>query len=116
MSVAFGLVNGAAPDGGNDVAAAAMLALALMPGACTLVNRLRTLGPEIDQIVAGKLWLEVRTFPWRRLTKVSANIMLNARAGVLQERGAGATMLAVAIGGARRRWAAPNGGNFRSQP
>lgn len=87
-AVLLGLAEVAAPDGGNDVAAAAVLAWALMPGACTLANRLRTLSPEIDQIVAGQLWLEVRTFPWRRLTKVSANILLNTRAGVLRECGA----------------------------
>ncbi|KNX35876.1 hypothetical protein [Luteipulveratus halotolerans] len=75
----------AAPDGADNTAAAAALAWALMPGACTLANRLRTLTPEIDQVVAGQLWLEVRTFPWRRLRKVSANILLNTRAGVLRE-------------------------------
>lgn len=78
----------AATDGGNDVAAAAALAWALMPGVCTLANRLHTLAPEIDHVVAGQLWLQVRTFPWRRLTKVSANIVLNTRAGVLRECGA----------------------------
>lgn len=86
--VLLGLTQLAAPDGCNDVAAAAALAWALMPGACTVANRLRTLSPEIDQVVAGQLWLEVRTFPWRRLTKVSANILLNTRAGVLRECGA----------------------------
>jgi hypothetical protein len=54
----------AAADGGNDVAAAAALACALMPGACILANRLRTLAVQIDQIVAAQLWVEVRTFPW----------------------------------------------------
>ncbi|PWJ23263.1 hypothetical protein ATK17_3756 [Branchiibius hedensis] len=86
--VLLALAQLAAPDGDNDVAAAATLAWALMPGACTLANRLRTLSPEIDQIVAGQLWLEVRTFPWRRLTKVSSNILLNTRAGTLRECGA----------------------------
>ena len=41
----------AAVDGGDDIAAAAALAWALMPGACTLANRLRTLtwnnAPEV---------------------------------------------------------------------
>lgn len=77
----------AATDGGNDVAAAAALAWALVPGVCTLANRLSTLTPEIDQVVAGQLWLEVRTFPWRRLMKVSANILLNTRAAALAECG-----------------------------
>ena len=44
----------AAVDGGNDVAAAAALAWALMPGACTLANRLRTLDWHIDEMVAAQ--------------------------------------------------------------
>ena len=78
----------AAADGGDDVGAAAALACALMPGACILANRLRTLAAHIDQIVAAQLWLEVRTFPWRRMRKVAANVLLNTRAGVLADCGA----------------------------
>jgi hypothetical protein len=65
----------AAVDGGDDIAAAAALAWALMPGACTLANRLRTLTWHIDEIVAAQLWVEVRTFPWRRLRRVAANVL-----------------------------------------
>jgi hypothetical protein len=36
----------AAVEGGDDPAAAAALAWALLPGACTLARRLRTLTPE----------------------------------------------------------------------
>ena len=75
----------AAADGGDDTAAAAALAWALMPGACTLANRLRTLDWHIDEIVAAQLWVEVRTFPWRRLRKVAANVLMNNRAGVLRD-------------------------------
>jgi len=75
----------AAVDGGDDVAAAAALAWALMPGACTLANRLRTLHWHIDEVVAAQLWVEVRTFPWRRLRKVAANVLMNTRAGVLRD-------------------------------
>jgi hypothetical protein len=75
----------AAVDGGDDVAAAAALAWALMPGACTLANRLRTLHWHIDEIVAAQLWVEVRTFPWQRLRKVAANVLMNTRTGVLRE-------------------------------
>jgi len=75
----------AAADGGDDTAAAATLAWALMPGACTLANRLRTLTRHIDEIVAAQLWVEVRTFPWRRLRKVAANVLMNTRAGVLRD-------------------------------
>ena len=75
----------AAVNGGDDIAAAAALAWALMPGACTLANRLRTLGWRIDEIVAAQLWVEVRTFPWRRMRKVAANVLLNTRTGVLRD-------------------------------
>jgi len=75
----------ASADGGDDTAAAAALAWALMPGACTLANRLRTLTWHIDEIVAAQLWVEVRTFPWRRLRKVAANVLMNTRAGVLRD-------------------------------
>ena len=78
----------AAADGGDDIAAAAALAWALMPGACALANRLRTLTWNIDGIVAAQLWVEVRTFPWRRLRKVAANVLMNTRAGVLADCGA----------------------------
>src|SRR5665647_1242053 len=51
----------------------------------TLANRLRTLHWHIDEVVAAQLWVEVRTFPWRRLRKVAANVLKNTRTGVLRE-------------------------------
>jgi hypothetical protein len=78
----------AATDGGDDVAAAGALAWAVLPGACTLAHRLRTLSPQVDHLVAAQLWVEARTFPWRRLRKVAANVLMNTRAGVLRECGA----------------------------
>jgi hypothetical protein len=78
----------AAVDGGDDIAAAATLAWALLPGACTLANRLRTLTSHIDEVVAAQLWVEVRTFPWRRMRKVAANVLMNTRVGVLRDCGA----------------------------
>lgn len=96
----------AAPDGGDDIAAAAALAKCLLPGACRLAGWLSTLPPKevfrdsqplvggtwsaverIDELVASQLWIEVRTFPWRRLRKVAANIMMNTRVGVMREVG-----------------------------
>jgi hypothetical protein len=77
----------AAADGGDEIAAAAVLAWAVMPGACALANRLRTLAQHIDELVAAQLWVEVRTFPWRRLTKVAANLLMNTRTGVLRDQG-----------------------------
>lgn len=78
----------AAVDGDNDIAAAATLSWALLPGACVLAHRLRGLSPRIDEVVAAQLWVEARTFPWRRLRKVAANVLMDTRSGVLRECGA----------------------------
>ncbi len=96
----------AAPDGGNDIPAAAALTKCLLPGACRFAGWLSTLPPgevfrdsqpvlagtwsaveRIDELVASQLWIEVRTFPWRRLRKVAANILMRTRVGVLREVG-----------------------------
>ncbi|WP_157537490.1 hypothetical protein [Nocardioides sp. Root190] len=96
-----------APDGGDEVAAAAALAKCLLPGACQLAGWLLSLPtkgwtPEdsqpvldcsgslstrINELVAAQLWIEIRTFPWRRLTKVASNIMMRTKYGVLKELG-----------------------------
>lgn len=96
----------AVPDGGDDIAAAAALAKCLLPGACRLAGWLSTLPPRevfrdsqpvmagawsaverVDELVASQLWIEVRTFKWRRTRKVAANILINTRVGVLREVG-----------------------------
>jgi hypothetical protein len=79
----------ASPTGGDDVTAAGALAWLLLPGACVMAHRLRTLTNRIDEVVAAQLWLEVRSFPWQRQRKVAANIVMNTRRGVLRELGVG---------------------------
>jgi len=74
--------------GGDDRAAAAALAWALLPGACRVAHQLRTLSERIDEVVAAQLWLEIRRFPYERLTRVAANILMNTRSGALQDCGA----------------------------
>lgn len=73
---------------GDDIAAAAVLCWTLLPGACTLAHGLQSLSPDIDQVVASQLWIEVRSghTPVRR---VAANVLLNTRKGVLHELGVG---------------------------
>ena len=98
-SVLHALARRGAVDGGDEVTAAAVLAWALMPGACSLARTLtRRLRPRerarvvhggVDHLVAAELWLQIRAFAWRRLGKVAANILLNTRAGVLRELGVG---------------------------
>lgn len=86
----------AAPDGGGDVVAAAALAKCLLPGASRIAAWFATGGRHLlrgeislaAELVASQLWLEVRSFPWRRMRrKVAANILMNTRAGVLFECG-----------------------------
>lgn len=98
----------AAPDGGDDSAAAAALAKCLLPGAASLagwISRrlsdtparrvMRDLQPVdtvsptemINQVVAAELWIQVRSFPWRRLTKVAANIVTETKIGALRVLG-----------------------------
>lgn len=79
----------ASPTGGGDVVAAGALAWLLLPGACVMAHRLRSLTTRIDEVVAAQLWLEVRSFPWQRQRKVAANIVMNTRRGVLRELGVG---------------------------
>jgi hypothetical protein len=86
--VLHALAKRASVHGGDDRVAASTLAFALLPGACTMACRLSTLAPRIDEIIAAQLWIEIRSFPWQRLTKVASNILMNTRAEVLRECGA----------------------------
>jgi hypothetical protein len=69
------------------VPAAGVLAWVLLPGACSVARRLRSLSLRIDELVAAQLWIEVRSFPWQRLWKVAANILGNLRVAVLLDCG-----------------------------
>lgn len=79
----------ASPTGGDDVVAAGALAWLLLPGIRLVAKRLRRMSERIDEVVAAQLWLEVRSFDWRRRRKVAANIVWNTRRGVLRELGVG---------------------------
>ena len=76
-----------ARHGGDQVAAAAVLAFALLPGAAALARRLADLSPRIDDAVAAELWLQVRGFPFQRRRRVAANVLADVRRGVLREVG-----------------------------
>ena len=54
-----------AKDGGNDEAAATVLAWVMLPAASHIANRLSYLSPSIDDHVAAELWLVVRQPKWR---------------------------------------------------
>ena len=99
--VLLALARLAATDGGDDPVAAGALAKCLLPGVCLTAVRicrmvydghLRTnlngsAGQVVDELVASQLWIEVRSFPWRRLTRVASNIVVNVRHAVLADLG-----------------------------
>ncbi len=89
------------PSGGDRVSASAVLAWCLLPGACTLARQLRTVSPSVDELVAGRLWIEVRSFRWGRLRRVAANILATTRSEVLRECGVSSRVRA-----ADRAWSA----------
>lgn len=77
----------AARDGEDDLAAAAVLAWVLLPGAHSIVCSLARATPVVDEVVAAQLWVQVRTFPWRKGRRVAANILWSTRNQVRLELG-----------------------------
>src|SRR5664280_3429453 len=82
------LVRLGAVDGGNDQEAAHAVALLLTTGADHLAGQLRNLSADIDQMVAGQVWLQIREFPWRRRRRaIAKNILMDARRALLRDLG-----------------------------
>ena len=71
----------------GDAEAAGVLAWLLLPGACQLASKLVDLTPEIDALVAGALWIRVRTQP--AAYYVAATVLRDVRRAVLVELGIG---------------------------
>ncbi len=83
------LVRVGSSDGGVDERAATFVASLLAPGANRMIRGLSSLGPEVDGIVAGQLWLQVRDYPWRvRPRAVAKNTLMDTRRAVLRDYGA----------------------------
>jgi hypothetical protein len=81
-----GLVRLAAADGGDDEDAALVLAHLLDNGTRKLALQLRDLSDDIDELLAGELWLRIRAFPWRRRRRAYAkSLLLDTRLAVLAE-------------------------------
>lgn len=77
------LVRLGAVDGGNDLLATRTVLQLLLPGAVRLAHSVKPMisepGAELP-VVLGELTLGVRTFPWRRRTRmIAANLLLDAR-------------------------------------
>jgi hypothetical protein len=80
------LVRTAAVDGGDDENAAFAVAHLLANGTRRLASRLRDLSSDIDSLVAGELWLQIRTFPWQRRRRAfAASLLLDTRHALLRE-------------------------------
>ncbi len=83
------LVRVGSSDGGVDESAATFVASLLAPGANRIIRGLSSLGPEVDGIVAGQLWLQLRDYPWRgRPRAVAKNTLMDTRRAVLRDFGA----------------------------
>lgn len=89
-AVLRGLAILAASDGGDDPDAAMVLAWVMLPAACAVARRNQRREPHlIDQIVAARLWVEVRSFPWRtRHGSVAANIARDLQRAVVEDMNA----------------------------
>jgi hypothetical protein len=79
------LVQLAARDGGDDEAAATVMAWVMLPAAARVAGRLAYLDPDIDFHVAAQLWLEIRSFTWRTTTHVASNLAHRVRKAVTAE-------------------------------
>lgn len=73
----------------SDVDAATVLAWLLIPGAVRIADRLRDLSPDIDQFVAGQLWIEVRTHSGQPAKAVAFTILQRTKRAVLADFGLG---------------------------
>lgn len=67
----------------DDAEAATVLAWLLLPGATRLANKLRDLSPDIDALIAGEMWLQIRSRPVERC--VAATVLRNVRRSLLAE-------------------------------
>ena len=83
------LVQVGSVDGGVDETAATFVAALLVPGGNRIIRSLTSLGPEVDDVVGGQLWLQVRDYPWRtRPRAVAKNTLMETRRAVLADYGA----------------------------
>ncbi len=74
-------------DGGDDAEAALLLAALMLPVAARIAAQYSHLSRDIDALVAGQLWLEVRTFNWQTGHRFAGNVAWRVRMGVMREAG-----------------------------
>ena len=79
------LVRLAAKDGRDEQLTAVAVVHQMEGGVRRLVNNLRDLSDDIEAVVVGALWAEVRSFPWRRRTRAfAASLLFDTRAAVIE--------------------------------
>lgn len=85
--VLFALARRASVDGGDDRRAAAVLCRLLVPGVIAKLGGLRLPASAwtVDQLAAGHLWVQCRTFRCDRRSKVAPMIVWNVRRAVLAD-------------------------------
>lgn len=77
------LVRLAAMDGGDDELAGIAVVHQLRGGVRRLVRQFRNLTDDVEAVVIGALWEQIRTFPWRRRTRShAANLIYDTRTAV----------------------------------
>ena len=96
------LVRLAAKDGGDDELAGIAVVHQLSGGVRRLVRQFRNLTADVEAVVIGALWEQIRTFPWQRRTRsYAANLIYDTRAAVTnlllpgRTRGGGQPMILI---------------------
>lgn len=87
--VLFELAQRAHKDAGDDLEAAAVLCRLLVPGVVAKLGgmSLPATSDRVNQLAAGHLWVQCRTFPCDSRPKVAPTIVWNVRRAVLADLG-----------------------------
>lgn len=73
----------------HDVGAVSVITWLLVPGAVNLAGQLADLSPDIDALVAGQLWLTVRSYRGDPPRRVAATLLARTRREVMADLGVG---------------------------
>jgi hypothetical protein len=73
----------------HDVVAVSVITWLLVPGAVSLARQLADLSPDVDALVAGQLWLTVRSYRGDPSRRVAATLLARARREVMADLGVG---------------------------
>lgn len=78
------LVRLATRDGGDDELAGIAVVHQLEGGVRQLIRQFRNLTDDVETVVIGALWEQIRAFPWRRRTRsYAANLIYDTRAAII---------------------------------